>query len=90
MHHKIVTNVNAVNTKIPNNNGLVAKKQSDLDKQSFEKKIKEDDTKARNGRGLVKKTGYNTKVIEIENKTPIITGSVSTAALSTKAVKIKN
>ena len=32
----------------------------------------------------------NTKIIEIENKIPSITGLVSTVALKTKATKIEN
>ena len=34
---------------------------------------------------LVKKIDYNTKIRQIENKVPSITGLVTTAALNTKA-----
>ena len=39
--------------------------------------------------GLVKKADYNTKITEIENKIPSVTGSVTIAMLNTNATEIE-
>ena len=39
--------------------------------------------------GLIKKTRCNTKIIEIENKQPMITGLVSETKFITKVQKLK-
>ena len=39
---------------------------------------------------MVKKTDYITKITEIENKIPSVTGLVTTAALNAKTTEIKN
>ena len=50
-------------------------KQYDSDKQGLQKKIEKDiDQKMPNTSGLFKKTNYNTKMIQLENKIPSVTG----------------
>ena len=39
---------------------------------------------------MFKKTGYNTKITEIENKIPDVTGLVASATLNTKATEIES
>ena len=49
--------------------------------KSWKKKIEDVNKKIPNTSGLFKKTDYNTKITEMENKIPGITGLVTTAAL---------
>ena len=83
MYHKSVAKVNAID-KIPNNSGLLSKTDYDSDKQNL-------DVDKKNNPILVsssKKSDYNTKITEVENKIPSITGWVTTAALNPKVIKI--
>ena len=39
---------------------------------------------------MVKKTDYNTKIAEVQNKIPSVTGLANTAAINTKTTEIEN
>ena len=43
-----------------------------------------------NNNGMVKKTDYNTKIAEVQNKIPSVTGLANTAAINTKTTEIEN
>ena len=73
---KLVTKVNNINTS-----DFVLKTKYDTDKSKSENKIP--DT-----RGLVKKRDYNTKITEIEGKTPNVSDLATKAALTTVGNKI--
>ena len=75
---------------IPSASGLVTKTQYDLDKQGLEKKIEGADTRIRNTSGLIKMTDYNTKITQIEIKTPSVTGLVTITMFNTKATENEN
>ena len=57
---------------------------TDSDKQGFEKNTEHIEKEILNTSGQVRKVDHNTKIAEIVNKVPSVTGLV-TAALSTKA-----
>ena len=42
-----------------------------------------------NNNGIVKKTDYNTKIAEVQNKIPSVTGLANTAAINTKPQRLK-
>lgn len=60
--------VNAIDATIPSNTGLVTKILDDSVKKGLEKEIMDVNKKIPNTSGLVKKTDYNKKITEIENK----------------------
>ena len=85
--------INTTDTKVLNTSGFVSKTKYDSEKQNLEKKIEDIDKKVPNinwrrlnnkisNKNNEKRTDY-TKIIEIENKIPSITGLVSTVALKT-------
>ena len=47
-YSKLVTKVNAFDTKVPSTSGLISKLKNDLDKQNLEKKIENLDKKIHN------------------------------------------
>ena len=65
VHNQLVIKIDAIYAIIPNTNGLVSKAKYDSDKQGLGKNIAK---KIHSTIGLVKKTDYNRKVTEIENK----------------------
>ena len=67
--------------------GFVLKTKYDTDKSSLGKK-NNDAEKIPNISGLVKKTDYNPKIIEIKSKIPGISGLATTAALTAVENKI--
>ena len=75
MHNKLVPKVDAIDTS-----GFVLKSKRDTDESSLKKKVIDADKKILDTSGLVKKTNYNAKIIEIEGKIPsVITLSTSAA-----------
>ena len=78
MYDKLVAKVNNIDTK-----KFVLKTKYDLEKSDLEKTIPDTN-------GLVKKTDYNAKIAEIENKTSSISGLATTSALATLKNKIPN
>ena len=68
---------------IPSTSGLVSKIQYDSDKQDLEA-IKDVDKNISNTLWLVKKTDYGTKITDIENKIPTVTGLVTATGQNTK------
>ena len=89
LYNQLITNVNAINTKIPSTSGLFTKTKYDSDKQGLEKIIEDVDKKIPITSGLVQKTDCNTKITEIENKMLRIIGLVSTTAINTLLVLIQ-
>ena len=89
VYDKLVTKINAINTKIPSTSAIVTKIQCHSDKQGLQNKIEDADKKIANTSGLVERTNHNTKIKEIKNKIPTVTGLVATAAVNTKATKIE-
>ena len=75
---KFVIKGNAIDTRIISTKTLVTLTRYVSHKQGLEKKIKDGVKKVPNTNGLDKKTDYNTKVTEIENKIPSVTGLVTT------------
>ena len=68
-HNSLVPQVNAIHI-----NGFVLKTQYNSDKSGLEKKIHEADKKIiPDTIGLVKKTGYNAKITEFEDKIRSVT-----------------
>ena len=88
LYNQLVTNANAINTKIPSTSGLFTKTKYDSDKQGLEKIIEDVDKKIPITSGLVQKTDCNTKITEIENKMLSVIGLVSTTAINTLLVLI--
>ena len=82
----MVIKVNAIDTKTSSTNRLVTKTQCNLYEQGLEKKIED----VPNTSGLVKKTDYNTKITEIENKMPSVISLATIAALNAKSTEIEN
>ena len=76
--NKFVAKVNNIDTS-----GFVPKTKYDADKTGLEKKILD-------ASKLVKKSDYNDKIIELENKIPSISGLVTTSALTAVGNKISN
>ena len=60
MYDKLVSTVNATDTKKPSSSGLVTKRWYDSDKKNIEKRIEVVDKEISNTNGLIKKTVYNT------------------------------
>ena len=60
-----------------------------MDKQCLEKKIKDVAQKIPNFNGLIKKTDRNTKITEIENMIPSVTGLVTNAEKIQKPQRLK-
>ena len=89
LYNQLVTNSNAINTKIPSTSGLFTKTKYNSDKQGLEKIIEDVDKKIPITSGLVQKTDCNTKITEIENKMLSIIGLVSTTAINTLLVLIQ-
>ena len=58
------------------------------DKSDLENKISEADKKIPDTSELVKKTDYNSKIVEVESKTPSISGLATNSALTTVENKI--
>ena len=83
VYDKLVAKVNAIDTSV-----FVLK--YDTDKSDLEKKITDADKKIPDTSGLLKKTDYNAKIIEIEGKIPSIFGLATTAALTAVENKIPN
>ena len=77
MDNQLVTNVNAIDTKIPSTSGLLTKTQYDWDKQDLERKIEDVGKKMPDTSELVKKIDYNTSIIVIEKKISSVTGLVT-------------
>ena len=78
VYNKLMTKVNAINSKISSTIGLSTKTQYDSSKRDFEKKVDDIDKKIPNTSRLDKKTYYNTKLTEIENNIPSVTEIVAT------------
>ena len=75
LYNELVTKVNVICTRIRSTSRIVNETQYDSDKQGLQKKIEKDiDRKMPNTSGLFKKTNYNTKMIQLENKIPSVTG----------------
>ena len=89
LYNQLITNANAINTKIASTSGLFTKTKYDSDKQGLEKIIEDVDKKIPITSGLVQKTDCNTKITEIENKMLRIIGLVSTTAINTLLVLIQ-
>lgn len=68
MYNQLITKISAIVTKMSSTNGL------DSDRQGVEKKIVDVDENITNTIGLVEENDYNTKVTDIENKIPTVTG----------------
>ena len=85
--YKLISNIIAIDTKVPSTSRIVTKTQCDSDRQVLEKKIEKVNKKTPKTTGLVKNTDYNFKIKEIENKIPSVTCLVTTAALNTKATE---
>ena len=77
---------NVVDTKIPNTSGLPTKHTLIQTSSVLRRRLKIF-KRISNTRRLVKKTYYNTKVTEIENKNLGVTSLVTTAMLNTKATE---
>ena len=58
--NKLITKVNAIGTKVPNNGELDSKTQYDSEKHNLEKKIDDIGKKISNTNNLVTKTAFNT------------------------------
>ena len=83
VYDRIVAKINAVDTKMLITSGLLTKKQK---KNRVLRKILIMLTKKiPKTSGLVHKVDYNTKITEIENQIPIVTGLFTAAVLNTKA-----
>ena len=82
MYDKLVAKLNYINTI-----GFILKTKYGIDKLNLEKKIIDGDKKIPDPSGLVKKTNYNVKITEKENKMPRINGLPTITALT--AVKNK-
>ena len=89
LYNQLITNANAINTKIASTSGLFTKTKYDSDKQGLEKIIEDVDKEIPITSGLVQKTDCNTKITEIENKMLSIIGLVSTTAINTLLVLIQ-
>ena len=76
MYSKFVSKVSNIDTS-----GFVLKTNNDTDKPDLQKKVPDTG-------GIVEKTDYNYKIIEIEGKIPSIKGLASNAALTTVEDKI--
>ena len=83
MYDKLVAKCNSINTI-----GYVLKTKYGTDKLNLEKKISDGDKKNPDTSGLVKKTNYNSKITEKENKMPRITGLPTITALTIVKNKI--
>ena len=90
VHDKLNTKVNAIVFKIPSTSGLVIKAEYDFDKVALERINEDVDKETTNTGRSVKKTDYNRKIREIENKTRSVTDLVTTFFLNTKATEIEN
>ena len=77
VYDTLLIKLDAIDTKIPSTSRLF----TDFDKQGLEWKIADIVQKIPNTNGIVKKTDYSTKIKEIENKLPGVTGLISTATL---------
>ena len=77
---------NAIDTKIPSTNELIAKIQYNSEKEGFDNNIEYVDKTIPNSSWLVKKTDCKTK---IENKMPHVTELVTTTIQNTKATDIE-
>ena len=64
------------------------KTKYDTNKSDLEKKISDANKNLPDASGLVKKSGYNNKITEIEGKTPSISGLTTNAALTSVENKI--
>lgn len=60
MYYKLVSTVNATDTKKPSSSGLITKRWYDSGKKNIEKRIEVVDKEISNTNGLIKKTVYNT------------------------------
>ena len=78
MHNKLIPKVDAIDTS-----GFVLKSKCDTDESSLKKKVIHADKEILDTSGLVKKTNYNAKIIEIEGKIPSVLTLVTIAALRT-------
>ena len=78
----------SLNTKIPSTRELVTKAQYGPDKQGPQN-IWGCRKMIPNNNGIVKKTDYNTKIAEVQNKIPSVTGLANTAAINTKPQRLK-
>ena len=83
VYDRIVAKINAVDTKMLITSGLLTKKQKT--NRVFRKILIMLTKKIPNTSGLVNKVDYNTKITEIENQIPIVTGLFTAAVLNTKA-----
>ena len=83
VYDRIVAKINAVDTKMLITSGLLTKKQKT--NRVLRKILIMLTKKIPNTSGLVNKVDYNTKITEIENQIPIVTGLFTAAVLNTKA-----
>ena len=86
VYDRIVAKINAVDTKMLITSGLLTKKQKT--NRVLRKILIMLTKKIPNTSGLVNKVDYNTKITEIENQIPIVTGLFTAAVLNTKATQI--
>ena len=83
VYDRIVAKINAVDTKMLITSGLLTKKQKT--NRVLRKILIMLTKKIPNTSGLVNKVDYNTKITEIENQIPIVTGLFTAEVLNTKA-----
>ena len=83
-YNELVSKVNGIDTT-----GFVLKTTYDTDKSDLEKKISDADKNVPDTSGLVKKkTDFNSKIIEVQDKIPSITGLATNSALTAVENKI--
>ena len=87
--NKLITKVNNLENKIPDESTLVNTNQYNTGKQNFEKKVGDFDKKIPDVSGLVTTTVLHTKISKFENKIPGTSGLVTTTALHTKMEKLR-
>ena len=82
-YDKLVSKVNSINTT-----NFVSKTKYEKGGSGFEDKISKVDKKSPDVSDLVKKTEFNSKVTEVEDKIPSITSSATNSALTAVENKI--
>ena len=83
--------VNIIEAKVASPGGLVSKSQHDSDKKTLKKSLKLVIKNIPTTNNLVSKTDFNTKVAEIENKTPDTSSIlVINARINSKVAEIEN
>ena len=84
-YNKLAAQVDNIDTT-----GFVLKTKYDADKSDLEKKISDVDKKIPDTTAFVKKADYSSKITEIKNKIPIISGLTTNSALTVVENKIPN